>query len=427
MKSILVTLRDPHITLGVPSGATERQIKSAYRKMALKYHPDLNQSAGAEEKFQEIHAAYERLLDRGSRTARTSSARAATADARADTTVDARAEEVYRKERERMQQFARARKAKKQREEELFNRPEVHDPILLARYVMHGFGVLFALTAVIGPILIAVFDDPASLAGTFFFIVAGIVLMAYIYPRRKTWFRLGKFKTGWKQVVGFVTLVQEKSSKDRCCYSAQSMAGGRPYRLELIRILDSKIRSHGVMNHQVKYKTRVRRMVIPRSARVHFFHRLTTLVKLGSILGFMFLFPIDSLVWRFIGGMVAGGLISTLILSITRVRSRVSYLLTPGLIFKAGVWIVALCGISTFGPGLNIQTTGYVYVLIAGLLFLLDMFFDLVVGLFPFYRWMFRPVIKQGKIMDGLYREGYQNYQELPVYSVLYPLFRWLF
>ena len=384
--------------------------------MALKYHPDLNQAAGAEEKFREIHAAYEHLLDRGNLATHASSAEA-----------DARAAEVYRRERERMQQQARARREKKAREEEMFNRPEVHDPILLARYVMHGFGLLFALAAVIGPILIAIFDDPASLVGTFFFMVVGIVLLAYIYPRRKTWFRLGKFKTGWKELLGYVSMEQEKPSKDRCCYSAHAMAGGKAYRIELIRTLDAKIRSYGVMNHQVQYKTRVRRVVIPRSARAHFFHRLTTLVKLVSLAGFLIFLPIDSLVWRFLGGLLAGGLISTLMLSIAKVRSRVSYLLTPGLMIKAGVWIGALCAISSFGPGFNIQTTGYVYALIAGLLFLLDMLFDLLLGLFPFYRRMFRPIIKQGRIMDNLYRDGYQNYQELPVYSVIYPFFRWLF
>jgi hypothetical protein len=146
-----------------------------------------------------------------------------------------------------------------------------------------------------------------------------------------------------------------------------------------------------------------------------------------SLAGFLIFLPIDSLVWRFLGGLLAGGLISTLMLSIAKVRSRVSYLLTPGLMIKAGVWIGALCAISSFGPGFNIQTTGYVYALIAGLLFLLDMLFDLLLGLFPFYRRMFRPIIKQGRIMDNLYRDGYQNYQELPVYSVIYPFFRWLF
>ena len=63
----------------------------------------------------------------------------------------------------------------------------------------------------------------------------------------------------------------------------------------------------------------------------------------------------------------------------------------------------------------------------AGLLFFLDMVIDLVLGVFPFYRRLFRPIKRQGTILDSLYRDGYQNYQELPVYSVVYPLFRWIF
>ena len=55
------------------------------------------------------------------------------------------------------------------------------------------------------------------------------------------------------------------------------------------------------------------------------------------------------------------------------------------------------------------------------------MVIDLVLGFFPFYRLLFRPVIRQGKVLESLYREGYQNYQELPVYSMIYPLFKWLF
>ena len=49
--------------LGVSKDATPDEIKSAYRKMAKQYHPDVNKDAGASEKFKEISEAYECLSD----------------------------------------------------------------------------------------------------------------------------------------------------------------------------------------------------------------------------------------------------------------------------------------------------------------------------------------------------------------------------
>merc|ERR1712024_49480 len=56
--------KDYYRILGVARGASEDEIKKAYRKLALKYHPDKNQTAGAEEKFKEIGEAYDVLSDK---------------------------------------------------------------------------------------------------------------------------------------------------------------------------------------------------------------------------------------------------------------------------------------------------------------------------------------------------------------------------
>lgn len=55
----MATQRDYYEVLGVNKSASEAEIKSAYRKLALQYHPDRNKDAGATEKFKEINAAYE--------------------------------------------------------------------------------------------------------------------------------------------------------------------------------------------------------------------------------------------------------------------------------------------------------------------------------------------------------------------------------
>ncbi len=54
-------------TLGVSESSSEADIKKAYRKLARKYHPDVNKSSEAEEKFKEINAAYEVLSDKEKR------------------------------------------------------------------------------------------------------------------------------------------------------------------------------------------------------------------------------------------------------------------------------------------------------------------------------------------------------------------------
>jgi curved DNA-binding protein len=62
-----VQYKDYYKTLGVSRDASQQDIQRAYRKLARKFHPDLNKSPDAEQKFKEVNEAYEVLKDREKR------------------------------------------------------------------------------------------------------------------------------------------------------------------------------------------------------------------------------------------------------------------------------------------------------------------------------------------------------------------------
>ena len=61
--------KDYYETLGVKPDATEAEIKSAYRRLARKYHPDVSKEKSAEEKFKAVNEAYEALKEPSRRKA----------------------------------------------------------------------------------------------------------------------------------------------------------------------------------------------------------------------------------------------------------------------------------------------------------------------------------------------------------------------
>lgn len=90
--------------LGVSANAGEGEIKSAYRRLAKRYHPDINKDPGAREKFLEIRKAYDFLI----KLSRESSSPLLTADE-----LKAREQRIKREKRRQA-----AEKIKQKREEE---------------------------------------------------------------------------------------------------------------------------------------------------------------------------------------------------------------------------------------------------------------------------------------------------------------------
>eukprot|EP00890_Picochlorum_soloecismus_P004982 jgi/Picsp_1/5485/NSC_02844-R1_chaperone protein len=59
----MARFRDPYETLDVPRTASVTDIKKAYRKKALKLHPDVNKASDAKERFMECKNAYQEIMD----------------------------------------------------------------------------------------------------------------------------------------------------------------------------------------------------------------------------------------------------------------------------------------------------------------------------------------------------------------------------
>ncbi len=60
---IMTVFEDPFGILGVPPDASQAELKRAYRRLAMQWHPDRNSSATAESEFKRVHAAYELCID----------------------------------------------------------------------------------------------------------------------------------------------------------------------------------------------------------------------------------------------------------------------------------------------------------------------------------------------------------------------------
>jgi hypothetical protein len=140
--------------LGLSPGASLAEIKRAYRTMAKRYHPDLNKSPDAQERFIEINEAYEFLLHLHTKAPAPGTA-GRTRRSRSRYYRQPTADELFRRwmENERRKARARAAEAARKRYQEFMKSPVYRTSQVISAvydYIILGVGVLMITGSVTG-------------------------------------------------------------------------------------------------------------------------------------------------------------------------------------------------------------------------------------------------------------------------------------
>jgi len=409
--------------LGIPADADETTLKKTFRRLALKFHPDVNNAPDANQRFQELCEAYEVLLRHIKYQTIVHT------DRQYENEEDAYSyEDVIREARAAAHKRARMKYEKMKAEKELFEQSGLREVVLFFNYAGRFLAFPLVIFLFGFPIVIAIREGLEVFFILLILWIIGGFLLLQMISLRKTWFRQGKFR--WK-VKDFYKLFDFSPITDHpnsdCYYCKGKKADSQPHKLSFHKIREILIQNHGVYQHSVGYKRKFKDVVIPRGVKarkVHFYQSLIKILSLGLSLLFV---PFPDIIWRFCFGLFAGLYLSTMLTLITRTRSKVSYLLNYFLLIKVSIWMMVIISQSTLHPGFILESTEYTFFYLVILTFFGDMILDLILKLTPFYKHLYQPIFPQGPVIDRLFREGYQNYLDIPVWSTVYPLFMWFF
>jgi hypothetical protein len=415
-------MKDFYAVLQVSPDSTRQDIQSSYRRLAKKFHPDVNKSADAHEKFCEITEAYEFIMDHWTLQGNIKADEQA-GDKKYTTHRDPADYEEFKKEvHERAQQQAKMRYEKFKQQHEAFQTSGINDIALLLKISVRLIGI---------PLLLFLFFLPLVMAIQYRWINLALILVTwpfagiigwYIYDNRKNYLMPGHFYYSAERIRHLFTDVHPATQS--CYFCPDKPADSVPYKVELYKLIDVKISTDGFRQHNFHYSNKNLSLLIPRSRKAFIIHTISSLIKVMALICCLLLFPVSSIVWRFIFGMITGGILSTLVFLISGTKSKVSYVISYGLIIRMIVWVFCIVLVSRFSiKPFDINTTDIIQFVVTVICIfdcLLMQLLDMILR-----RKAFLPVSRQYPELIQKMETGFMVYNDIPVISVISPLFKW--
>lgn len=407
-------MKDYFQLLGLQPHCTIEDIKQAYRRLAKKYHPDINKSPDANQKFIEISEAYEVLLHK------------ATCSPVTEQQAQYDYETFIREVREAAQKQARMRYEKFAREHEAFRESGLYDITLLLKYLGRVVVPLLAIGLISIPISVSFSEHSIGpMFYLFFCWTIGGFLLFDAFLKRKEYFKLGKFYYSFDKILQFYKTHNDSATND-CFYCKGLKANSYPYKINFIKIKDVYLKNLGPLQHYAGYDRKEFSVSIPRSQKAFIVHSVTTITKLLSITGAFIFLPYDSYIWRFTIGAVIGWALTSIVLMVTQTKSKTAYLFSYGMIIKIAIWSAILASVTNFDFKTNHITSSEYIKFILVIMVFCDAFLEQLLKAPKNWK-LFKPISKQYQNMSVYFTSNYQLYLEIPLWTTIYPIVRWIF
>jgi curved DNA-binding protein CbpA len=414
---LLVMKKDYFEILNLKPPANEEEIKQAYRNLAKKFHPDVNPDPDAHLRFLEISEAYEYLLEELKH-----SNRRVIYD-QDEVFTHEYIEEMRRRAKERAQEKVRMRLEKLKKEHEAFQESGLYDFVLILKYLGRYILLLLCIALMAGSVVLSFGHTDTPIAQRLIMLFLGTTGLYFILQSGKSYFKAGNFFYTYQNIKK-VFAYKNSEAQENCFFSPHFKANSRPFKINMIKIKDIKLQNYGPGQHSVAFNQKSVTLEIPRSHHALVVHSALIVIKNAILVYCIFFLDISSLFWRVIIAMFGTLIISQIIQFLTRTKSTASYLITPGLVIRASIWLFFILQVSYIQlRPFNVYTSDNIYSVAVFMIFF-DSFLDQILNYLSGKRFR-HPIFRQHPLIESHLEKNYQFGYDMPVLSVFYPVFKW--